>query len=194
MNRAKVDDKAFGKELIALIPQLRAFGRSLSGVSDQGDDLAQATLAKAWASRASYEPGSNMKAWTFMILRNAFISDKRRSWRSCSLDQEVAEATLEAVCDPSSPLELDDLRRALQLLPLDQREAVILVGAAGFSYEETAAVVGAAVGTIKSRVSRARERLRAILCDGFIPADDVRPGAAMSSIFASVEGRLRQVA
>jgi RNA polymerase sigma-70 factor (ECF subfamily) len=184
---ADIDDDAFRTELVALVPQMRAFARSLCQHRAEAEDLAQEGLAKAWASRASYTPGTNMKAWTFMILRNQFYSDKRRSWRSSELDPETAERTLIASGDPSSNLELDELRRAMALLPDDQREALILIGAGGLSYEEAAEVCGAAVGTIKSRVSRARDRLALIYAEGDIPADGVSPSLAMLSIIRQMD-------
>ncbi len=180
-------DKAFQAELIKLIPHLRAFGRSLTGSPTQGDDLAQETMAKALASSASFEMGTNMKGWTFMILRNLFYSDKRRSWRSVELDPEVAENTLVSVSNPTGGLELDELRRALAMLPEDQREALILIGASGLSYDEVSAITGAALGTIKSRVSRARDRLALIYAEGHIPSDGLPAHAAASAIFAQAE-------
>ena len=187
--------KTFERELIALIPHLRAFGRSLCGNATHGDDLAQDALAKALASQASYTPGTNLKAWTFMILRNVFYSEKRRSWRSCPLDPEVAERTLVSVSNPTAALELDEVRRAMNMLPADQREALILIGAAGMSYEEVAEVTGAALGTIKSRVSRARDRLALILAEGKIAEDHQPAHTAMGSIFQQIDGyRLARVA
>ena len=187
MTRSTSAATTFETELIGLIPQLRAFGRALSGDAAQGDDLAQEALSKAWASQASYQMGTNMKAWAFMILRNQFYSEKRRSWRSSALDPETAERTLVAVTSDSGGLELDELRRALNMLPDDQREALILVGAAGLSYEETSDVIGVAIGTIKSRVSRARDRLALIYAEGVIDQDDQPTHAAMASIFEQVE-------
>ncbi|MDB5457626.1 MAG: polymerase, sigma-24 subunit, subfamily, partial [Caulobacter sp.] len=163
MTTVSEQDKAFQRDLTALIPSMRAFARSLCLNPVHGDDLAQDALLKAWKSRDGYTPGTNLKAWTFMILRNQFLSEKRRSWRSCSLDQDVAEQTLVAVSDPTKALELNDLRCAMARLPTDQREALILVGAAGLSYEDVAEICGVAVGTIKSRVSRARANLQDIL-------------------------------
>jgi RNA polymerase sigma-70 factor (ECF subfamily) len=156
----------FERELVSLIPHLRAFGRSLTGNASHGDDLAQDALTKALASRASYQPGTNMKAWTFMILRNVFYSEKRRSWRSCALDPEVAERTLVSVSNPTAALELDEMRRALDMLPPDQREALIL---------------------IKSRVSRARDRLALIFAEGQIDEDNKPAHAAMASIFRQID-------
>ena len=120
-------------------------------------------MLKAWKARASFQPGTNMKAWAFTILRNLFYSEKRRSWRRQPLDPEVAEATLVASDNSADNLELLSLRNALAQLPEDQREALILVGAGGLPYEEVAEICDCAVGTVKSRVSRARKALVEIL-------------------------------
>jgi RNA polymerase sigma-70 factor, ECF subfamily len=157
-------DQKFRTDLIALIPNLRAFGITLAGRAD-GEDLAQEALAKAWTSRNRFEPGTSMKAWTFTILRNHFFSGKRRSWRTRPLEPGVAENLLVANDDPSSREELVDVRNAMQLLHADQREALILCGAAGLSYDEAARICSCAIGTIKSRVNRARSALEAILTD-----------------------------
>lgn len=154
---------SFRDELVAVIPHLRAFARSLCRDQTQADDLAQEALAKAWKARDSFEPGTSLKAWTFMILRNQFYSEKRRSWRSTPLEAGVAENTLLASDNPTAPMELLELRAALNKLPDDQREALILVGAGGMAYEEAARVCQVAVGTIKSRVSRARRALETLL-------------------------------
>ena len=159
------DEITFKKELVAAIPHLRAFARSLCNDPTQADDLAQEALAKAWKARDSFEPGTSIKAWTFMILRNQFYSEKRRSWRTAPLDMEMAENTLVANDNPTVPMELLELRAALAKLPDDQREALILVGAGGMAYEEAAQVCQCAVGTIKSRVSRARRALETLLSE-----------------------------
>lgn len=149
----------FKAQLTELIPQMRAFARSLCSTAAAADDLAQEALLKAWKSRDRFERGTNLKAWVFTILRNHFYSEKRRSWRKQSLDPGVAEATLVANDDPSQKLDLLALKNALNKLPDDQREAIILVGAGGFAYDEAAEICGCAVGTVKSRVSRARKAL-----------------------------------
>ena len=140
-------DAAFKRELVALIPHLRAFARTLTGDPTAADDLAQDAMMKAWDARASFEMGTNMKAWTFMILRNQFYSEKRRSWRQSQLDQE----------------------------------------AGGFAYEEAADICGCAVGTVKSRVSRARRALQGILDRGDYDRDGAAAGEAMGSILAHAE-------
>jgi RNA polymerase sigma-70 factor (ECF subfamily) len=180
-------DSIFQRELVKLIPHLRAFARTLTGDATQADDLAQDAMIKAWDARKSFQLGTNMKAWTFMILRNQFYSDKRRSWRSTQLDQEAAERTLVAVDDPEAPVALDELRLAMGMLPDEQREALILVGAGGFAYEEAADICGCAVGTVKSRVSRARKALQGILETGDYDRDGGQAGDAMRSILADAE-------
>ena len=183
----KDDEEAFRRELIGLIPHLRAFARTLAGEPAGADDLAQDAMMKAWDARASFQMGTNMKAWTFMILRNQFYSEKRRAWRQTQLDQEAAERTLIAVDDPEAPVALDELRLGLAKLPSEQREALVLVGAGGFAYEEAAEICGCAVGTVKSRVSRARRALQAILEDGAYDRDGGSASEAMSSILADAE-------
>jgi RNA polymerase sigma-70 factor, ECF subfamily len=180
-------EAAFKAELVALIPHLRAFARTLAGDPTSADDLAQDAMMKAWDARASYQMGTNRKAWTFMILRNQFYSEKRRSWRQSQLDQEAAERTLVAVDDPEAPVALDELRQGLAMLPPEQREALILVGAGGFAYEEAADICGCAVGTVKSRVSRARRALHAILEGGDYDRDGEPASEAMRSILADAE-------
>ncbi|MCA3701084.1 sigma-70 family RNA polymerase sigma factor [Brevundimonas sp.] len=184
---SSADDEGFKRELVTLIPHLRAFARTLTGDATAADDLAQDAMMKAWDARASYQMGTNMKAWTFMILRNQFYSEKRRSWRQSQLDQEAAERTLVAVDDPEAPIALDELRQALNTLPAEQREALILVGAGGFAYEEAAEICQCAVGTVKSRVSRARKALHATLERGGYGRDGRAAGDAMRSILADAD-------
>src|SRR5258708_4645431 len=180
-------DGAFKGALVALIPHLRAFARTLTGDPTAADDLAQDAMMKAWDARDSFEMGTNMKAWTFMILRNQFYSEKRRSWRQTQLDQEAAERTLVAIDDPAAPVALDELRQGLAMLSAEQREALVLVGAGGFAYEEAAEICNCAVGTVKSRVSRARRTLQAILESGQYRRDGQAAGEAMGSILAHAE-------
>jgi RNA polymerase sigma-70 factor (ECF subfamily) len=190
IQRANLDaagEAAFKRDLVALIPHLRAFARTLCGDATAADDLAQDAVMKAWDARSSFQVGTNMKAWTFMILRNQFYSEKRRSWRQSQLDQEAAERTLVAADDPEAPVALDEMRLALGMLPNEQREALILVGAGGFAYEEAAVICGCAVGTVKSRVSRARRALQGILERGAYDRDGAPAGDAMRSILADAE-------
>ena len=177
-------EKAFTDGLLELIPYLRAFARMMTRDAAEADDLAQEALAKAWQSRESFTPGTNLKAWLFMIMRNQFYSEKRRSWRSVELDQEAAERTLVAVNDPVAALQLNELRMALAALPAEQREALILVGAAGMPYEEVAEICGCAVGTVKSRVSRGRQLLIHIYQTGRFERDDAEASLSLDMLLA----------
>lgn len=153
------DIDRFRTDLVALIPFLRAFAHTLCGRREEADDLCQEALAKAWQARETFQAGTNLKAWLFVILRNQFYSEKRHAWRQRPWDQGVADQTLVTYGEQQSALNLSDLARTLRQLPDEQREALILVGAGGFSYEESAAICKCPVGTIKSRVARARATL-----------------------------------
>lgn len=166
----------FKADLLDLIPFLRAFARSLCGNPDTADDLAQEALVKAWQSRSSFTPGTNLKAWLFTILRNQFYSDRRRAWRQAPWDQDAAERIPGASEEQSWAAQMSDTARALATLSDEQREALILVGAGGFSYEAAARICNCAVGTVKSRVARARKTLIAML-EGDDPLPEVPPGA-----------------
>ena len=179
----------FKSDLLALVPFLRAFARTLTGKHEGSDDLAQETLVKAWKSRESFVPGTNLKAWLFTILRHQFYSDRRRAWRQAPWDAEAAEGIPCGNGDQLWSAELSDTARALQTLPNEQREALILVGAGGFSYEEAARISNRAVGTVKSRVARARKALVAVLdSDQVLPISD-RPakGEAAREIMAQLD-------
>lgn len=166
---ASLSDDAFKQQLAQVIPHLRAFGRSLSGNRDLADDLVQETLLKVWAARARFQAGTNMRAWTFIILRNLYLSQMRRARFRGEWDESV-DRMLSSPAGQDRHVELSDVQRALMQLPQSQREALILVGAGGFAYEEAAEICGVAVGTIKSRVARGRAALETMLADGKIPS------------------------
>jgi RNA polymerase sigma factor (sigma-70 family) len=168
--RETLSDADFKRELAAVIPHLRAFGRSLSGNRDLADDLVQETLLKAWAARQRFQAGTNMRAWTFIILRNHYLSQMRRARFRGEWDDLTADRLLAAPAGQDKHIELSDMQRALLQLPQPQREALILVGAGGFAYEEAAEICGVAVGTIKSRVARGRAALEQILEGGDLPS------------------------
>ena len=163
-------DDEFKDQLAQVIPHLRAFGRSLSGSRDLADDLVQETLLKAWAARKRFQAGTNMRAWTFIILRNLFLSQMRRARFKGEWDDVTAAKILAAPASQDRHVELGDMQRALLHLPQPQREALILVGAGGFAYEEAAEICGCAVGTIKSRVARGRVALENLLTEGKLPS------------------------
>lgn len=153
----------FKSGLLEAIPSLRAFALSLAYQPDRADDLVQETLVKAWANQHMFQPNTNLKAWLFTILRNQFYTEFRKRrfevpdsdgyWASQLSTQPTQGARLEfALC-----------RRALKKLPDDQREALLLVGVSGLSYEEAAQICGVALGTIKSRINRARVRLAELM-------------------------------
>ena len=155
--------KQFRDQIIAAIPGLRAFGLSLTARSNWSDDLVQETLMKAWKHHESFEEGSNMRAWLYTILRNEFYTQLRKRKREVEDADGFYSNKVAVHAEQDGHLDMADLRMALAKLPEDQREAIILVGASGFSYEEAANICSVAVGTIKSRVSRARARLSVLL-------------------------------
>jgi RNA polymerase sigma-70 factor (ECF subfamily) len=165
------------QEMVALVPQMHTFARSLCRDGVKADDLVQEALARALANIERFRPGTNLKAWLFTIVRNEHYSQlRRRKFEAVGVDTDLLP-------EPSVPpdhdgdLELRDLNRALGKLSAGQRTALILVSASGFSYEEAARICGCAVGTIKSRVARARDTLLAIL-DGRTPQQAAREEAA----------------
>jgi RNA polymerase sigma-70 factor (ECF subfamily) len=156
-------DPSIRETMLAAVPGLRAFAMSLCGKIDRADDLVQETLLRALTNIDSFEPGTNMSAWLFTILRNLFRSEYRKRRREVEDGDGRFSASLKSQPDQPSHMEFEEFRTALAQLPPDQREALILVGASGFSYEEAAQICGSAVGTIKSRVNRARKRLAELL-------------------------------
>ena len=185
--RSAADAVSFKRELTGVIPHLRAFARGLCGRPDLADDLVQETLLKAWAAQERFEPGTSMRAWTFVILRNAYLTDMRRNRFRADYDETVAERILVAPAGQESPLHLSDLHRALLTLPPERREALLLVGAGGFSYEEAAEICQCAVGTIKSRVGRARAALSAMIEQGAIPRRALGDAVAHDAIMEELE-------
>jgi len=159
----EAEKEAFRQGLVEMIPVLRAFARSLCGQRDLADDLAQETLAKAWQARDKFRPGSNLKAWLFVILRNEFYSNHRRAKTVANYAASDPLHHSEGVeAEQHAKLDLTDLMRAFDQLSNEQKEALMLT-AGEFSYEEAAAICGCAVGTIKSRVSRARKLLQTLV-------------------------------
>jgi RNA polymerase sigma-70 factor (ECF subfamily) len=154
---------SFNDDLIEALPHMRAFAHSLTNDRALADDLAQEAATRALANRDSYQPGTNFRGWVFTILRNAFYSEHRRKWRKSEDGDEDAMLAHGEPSGQQARLELDDFRRAFAHLPEDQREAMVLVGGCGFEYEQAAEVMDCAPGTVKSRVSRGRRDLKAIL-------------------------------
>lgn len=170
-------------EMLAAVPKLRAFAISISGNVDRADDLVQETLLRAMANIHLFQPGTNMVAWLFTILRNLFRSEYRKRRREVEDADGSYANSLKSQPEQESRVEYEEFRTALAKLPPDQREALILVGASGFSYEEAAAICECAVGTIKSRVNRARNRLCELL--KIESAEDFGPDHATRAILAT---------
>lgn len=162
----QLSSEDFKRELVAILPHLRAFARNLAKDAERGDDIVQEAILKAWAARSRFRPGTSFKAWLFVIARNVFLSDMRRNKFHADYDPDAAERLLSTAAGQTDVIALGDLQRALYQLPLQQREALLLIGAGELSYEEAAVICGCAIGTIKSRVSRARVALEELLSGG----------------------------
>ncbi|MGZ9811486.1 RNA polymerase sigma factor [Pseudoroseicyclus sp. H15] len=150
-------------EILDHLPSLRAFAVSLTRNSSAADDLVQDTIVNAWRAIDSFKPGTNMRAWLFTILRNAFYSGRRKMKYEVADADGAMAATLSVKPSHDGRLALNDFQKAFTHLPDEQREALVLVGASGMTYEEAATTCGVAVGTIKSRVFRGRARLVELL-------------------------------
>jgi RNA polymerase sigma-70 factor (ECF subfamily) len=166
---------AFKADLIELLPSLRAFARSLAHNPALADDLVQDTLVKALANVERFEPGTKLRAWLFTILRNIYYSEYRKRRREVADSEGAMAARLATAPTQNGHMDFLDFREALQKLPADQREALVLIGASGLSYEEAASICHCAVGTMKSRVNRARHRLIELLSIG--SSSDFAPDA-----------------
>ena len=180
------EESRFTSDLLRHVPRLRAFARFLTGEHAGGEDLAQEALARAWRGRHTFTAETNMEAWLFRILRNTHISGLRRAKRGVEEDLELSSWRLASNDDPTAALTLNDLRRALNRLPPEQREALLLVGAGAWSYEEAAAYAECPVGTMKSRVFRARRALAAAVEGGDVLRDRVPAHDAMDMLLRRV--------
>ena len=150
-------------EIIEHLPAMRAFALSLTRNATRADDLVQDAIVKAWKGFDSFKPGTNLRAWLFTILRNTFYSERRKAKREVADVDGAFSSKLASKPDHDGRLALKDFHAAFEMLPDEQREALVLVGASGFSYEEAAEACGVAIGTIKSRVNRGRKRLIELL-------------------------------
>ena len=179
-------DPSVREAILTAVPSLRAFAISLSGNVDRADDLVQETMLRALANIHSFQPGTNMSAWLFTILRNLFRSEYRKRRREVEdTDGSFAEG-LKSHPEQLGRVEFQEFRAALSQLPAEQREALILVGASGFSYEEAADICDCAVGTIKSRVNRARSRLAKLLSIDSV--EDFGPDHTMRAVLIGQDG------
>ncbi len=163
--RAHVEpvDQAFVDELMASLKSLRAYAISLTRDVHRAEDLVQETVLKAISKQEKFEAGTNLQAWLMTILRNLFHSAHRRTQREVEDTDGAHAAGMISIPDQEDRLTMQDLHAALTKLPREQREAIMLVGAEGMSYEEAAEALATKVGTIKSRVNRARNRLAELM-------------------------------
>jgi RNA polymerase sigma-70 factor (ECF subfamily) len=149
------------ERIVELIPRLRRYARALVGDRARADDLVQDTLERAWNKFHLWRPGSDLRAWLFTVMHNVHINQIRATRDFVELDDESAEMAVAGVQGAS--LEIRDLERALVLLPVEQREVLLLVGLEDLSYAEVAEVLGIPIGTVMSRLSRAREKMRVLM-------------------------------
>jgi len=174
---------AFKDDIVEIIPSLRAFAMSLCGSRDKADDLVQEALTKAWAKQDGFQPGTHFKAWMFTILRNHYYSQHRKARREVSDTDGLLADRLCVHPEQQGHIDLAEMTEALKVLPDRQREALMLVTAEGLSYEEAAEICNCAVGTVKSRVNRARARLAELL--GLNDASEYGPDESVASIVSS---------
>jgi RNA polymerase sigma-70 factor (ECF subfamily) len=149
--------------MLNAIPHLRAFAISLTGNLERADDLVQSALMRGLENLDKFQPGTSMQAWLFTILRNQFYTDMRRSRREVDDPEGTLAGKLAIMLEQGARLDFTDMQVALAKLSVEQREALLLVGAEGASYEEAAQICGTNLGTIKSRINRARTRLAELL-------------------------------
>lgn len=174
---------AFRDQLVAELPNLRAFAASLCGSMQLADDLVQDTAVKAWSNQDKFQQGTSIRAWLFTILRNTYFSLYRKRGREVQDVEGVYSSKIAVIGGQESHIDLADFRIALAQLPEEQREALVMIGASGLSYEEAAEISGVPVGTVKSRVNRARAKLAAVLSiDGL---EDFGPSKATASVTRS---------
>lgn len=172
-------------ELVQHLPAMRAFAISLTRNGAIADDMVQDTLVKAWTNIEKFQVGTNMRAWLFTILRNTYYSSRRKAKREVADVDGVFTESLAEKPAHDGHMQMSDFRKALAQLHDEQREALLLVGASGFSYEEAAEMCGVAVGTIKSRTSRARARLAELMGHDENEALEMTDDATMSVLSAS---------
>lgn len=179
-------------QLVDHLPAMRAFAISLTRNPATADDMVQDTLVKAWTNIEKFEPGTNLRAWLFTILRNTYYSHQRKAKREIGDVDGILTESMSQKPDHDGRLQMSDFRAAFAQLPDEQREALILVGASGFAYEEAAGMCGVAVGTIKSRVNRARKRLSELMhLDDDDDALELTDSATMAVVAERNNGGLR---
>jgi RNA polymerase sigma-70 factor, ECF subfamily len=175
-------DATFGEQMVAQIPYLRAFAISLSGSYSVADDLVQDTLVKAWSHADSFQPGTNFRAWLVTILRNTYFSQYRKRSREVQDSDNVHAEQIPVKGGQESSVAMQDVQKALNMLAPEHREILLMIGITELSYEEAAQVCNIAVGTVKSRLNRARAKLAEHL--GLSGAHDIDDDPTLTGLAA----------
>jgi RNA polymerase sigma-70 factor (ECF subfamily) len=180
-----MSETSFADMMVAEMPYLRAFALSLSGSAAFADDLVQETLIKAWTHEASFARGTNFRAWLVTILRNTYFNEYRKRGREVQDSDHTHAESIPVGGDQEANVTMRDVQRALDRLPPEQREILLMIGVTELSYEEAAVVCDIAIGTVKSRLNRARARLAELLgmtggeaVAGFVPGPERKSGGA----------------
>ena len=175
------------QQMLALEPNLRAFAMSISGSADRADDLVQETMLRAITRIDTFQPGTNLGAWLTTILRNCFLSELRKHRNEIEDADGAYALAMRTAPEQESSLEFKEFRAALREIPFNQREALLLVGAAGLSYEDAATICQSTTGTIKSRINRARSRLAGLL--GIESVDELGSDSQTRAILVANQGQ-----
>lgn len=173
------------QELVDNLKVLRAFAISLTRNTSRADDLVQETVLKAWANIHRFEPGTNMRAWLFTILRNSFYSERRKARREIADEDDVLSGQIACKPEHDGHSQLRDFRRAFNMLPPEQREVIVLIGVLQHSYEDAAEMCGVQIGTIKSRLNRGRARLAELMQIDAEAAFELTDGATAAVMSAN---------
>lgn len=153
----------FGTQAVLVIPRLRRYARALTGDRLMADDLVQDALERAWSKRHLWRQGSDLRAWMFTIMHNVYVNQVRARVADAAIPLEREAFDVPAPGSPVDLLEVADIDAALRRLPDEQREVLLLVALEQLSYSETASALGIPIGTVMSRLYRARERVRVML-------------------------------
>lgn len=183
-----MSDDAFGARMVAQMPYLRAFAISLSGSYSLADDLVQETLVKAWSHADSFQPGTNFRAWLVTILRNTYFSDYRKRSREVQDSDNVLAEQIPVKGGQEAKATMADVQNALNELPPEQREILLMIGITELSYEEAAQICNVPIGTVKSRLNRARAKLAEHL--GLTTLNDIDSDPTVSDLASRMPGRV----
>jgi RNA polymerase sigma-70 factor (ECF subfamily) len=177
-----MNEESFGDQMVAQMPYLRAFAISLCGSHSLADDLVQDTLVKAWSHADSFQPNTNLRAWLVTILRNTYFSSYRKRSREVQDSDNLLAQQIPVKGGQESALTLADVQSALDMLAPEHKEILLMIGITELSYEEAAEICGVAIGTVKSRLNRARAKLAEHL--GLLTPNDIDTDPTVSDLAA----------